>query len=108
MAYVFDSHDCPYDVILGRDFLQTIGIKIDFQLDVLQWLYMMVNMKKIKQFDRPATRQMFIQGFKMELHHLDVDVKDEYLCNEHVKESSAVEIPQSNYGKVSVNKVADM
>ena len=30
MAFVFDSHNCPYNVMLGRNFLQTIGIKMDF------------------------------------------------------------------------------
>ena len=108
MAYVFDSHDCPYDVILGRDFLQTIGIKMDFQLDVIQWLDTIVDMKRIKQFDWPETRQTFMQEFGTELHYLDMDVEDEYLCNKHIEESFAVEILQSKYGKVSVDEVADM
>ena len=68
----------------------------------------MVDMKKIKQFDRPETKQMFMQEFKMELHYLDVDVEDEYLCDKHVKESFAAEILQRKYNKMSVDEVADM
>ena len=29
-VHLFNSPTCPYDVILGRDFLQTIGFNISF------------------------------------------------------------------------------
>ena len=44
-ANVFHSTTCPYDVILGIDFLQAIGMKFDFNNDVIQWLDIIVDMK---------------------------------------------------------------
>ena len=29
-AQVFDSKNCPYDIILGRDFMDSIGLEIKF------------------------------------------------------------------------------
>ena len=89
-------------------FLQTIGIKRDFQLDVIQWLDKIVDMKNIKQFDKLETRETCMQEFETKQHYFDVDVEDEYLCNKHVKESFAAEILQSIYGKVSVDNVAEI
>ena len=45
-ANVFYSTSCPYDVILGTDFLQAIGMKFDYQHDVIQWLDVIVDMRK--------------------------------------------------------------
>ena len=39
-ARLFDSPTCPYDVILGRDFLQAIGLK---QIEFLKRLCSMVG-----------------------------------------------------------------
>ena len=39
---VFHSPSCPYDVILGTDFLQAIGMKFDYQHDVVH-----INIKTI-------------------------------------------------------------
>ena len=68
----------------------------------------MVDMKRIEQFDKPETRETFMQEFETEIHYLNVAVEDEYLCNKHVEESFAVEILQSKYIKVLVDDVADM
>ena len=43
-ALVFDS-DCQYDMILGRDFLQKIGFKFNFESHTMQWLENIVSMK---------------------------------------------------------------
>ena len=37
-----------------------------------------------------------------------MDIENEYLCDEHVEVNFWAEILQSKYGKVSVNKVAEM
>ena len=49
-----------------------------------------------------------MQEFETELHYLDMDVEDEYLCDEHIGESFAAEILQSKYGEVLVHNVANM
>ena len=81
VAHVFDSPNCPYDIIIGRDFLKAIGIKMDFELDTISWLDTRVDMKNIKQFDRNETRETFMNKFEME-QHFDYDVEDEYLCDD--------------------------
>ena len=47
---VFHSPTCPYDVILGIDFLQENGMKFDFNNDVIQWLDIIVDMKNVWEF----------------------------------------------------------
>ena len=37
-AGVFHSPTCWYDVTLGRDVLQTMGVKIDFNLQTINWM----------------------------------------------------------------------
>ena len=81
---------------------------MDFQLDVMQWLDTIVDMKNIKQFNKVETQETLMQEFETKLHYLDVDVEDEYLCDKHVKESFAAEILQSKYRKVSVDNVDDI
>ena len=54
-AHVFDSPTCPYDLILGRDFLRSIGLVLDFQTDTVAWLDEWVNMKTT-EFIRGQTK----------------------------------------------------
>ena len=42
---IFHLPTCSYDVILGSDFLQAIGIRFDDEYDVIQWLDIIVDMK---------------------------------------------------------------
>ena len=37
-CHVFNNPNCPYDVIVGRDFLNNIRMILDFQTDTLLWL----------------------------------------------------------------------
>ena len=50
-AQVFDSKNCPYDVILGRDFLKSIGLDIQFSTGSVKWLDTIVDMKHISMYD---------------------------------------------------------
>eukprot|EP00980_Cylindrotheca_fusiformis_P017071 scaffold5237_cov95-Cylindrotheca_fusiformis.AAC.1 len=43
-AFVFDGNSA-YDLILSRDFLEKVGIKIDFNNTIIQWLGTTVKMK---------------------------------------------------------------
>ena len=38
IGHIFESPHCPYDIIIGQDFLQVIGIKMDFHTNTIQWL----------------------------------------------------------------------
>ena len=49
LGHVFNSPNSPYNIILGKDFLQVIGIKMGFELDTILWLDTQVDMKNIKQ-----------------------------------------------------------
>ena len=106
LAYVFDSPNCPYDIILDQDFLHAIGIKMDFELNNISWMNMQVDIKNIKQFDQSKTWENFMQEFEME-QHVGFDIKDEYLCNDKMN-NYASDILDSKYGKVSVNDVVAM
>ena len=104
IAHVFDSPHYPYDIILGRDFLQAIGLKMDFELNTIQWLDTQVDMKNIKQLDNRTNMENFMQNIKIDLHYLDTNVKDEYICNDAM-DAYATNILESKYVKVSVNNV---
>ncbi|CAJ1939560.1 unnamed protein product [Cylindrotheca closterium] len=42
---VFDAPNCPHDIILGRDFLDELGILIDFQNHQVRWIDKIILMK---------------------------------------------------------------
>ena len=51
LAQVFDSENCPYDVILGRKFMDSIGLDIQFSTGSIKWLDTIVDMKHISMYD---------------------------------------------------------
>lgn len=50
-AQVFDSENCPYDVILGRDFMDSVGLDIQFSTGSIKWLDTIVDMKHVSMYD---------------------------------------------------------
>ena len=50
-AQVFESKNCYYDVILGRDFMESIGLDIQFSTGSIKWLDTIVDMKHISMYD---------------------------------------------------------
>ena len=50
-AQVFNSENCPYDIILGRDFMDGIGLDIQFSTGSIKWLDTIVDMKHISMYD---------------------------------------------------------
>ena len=50
-AQVFDSENCHYDIILGRDFMESIGLDIQFSTGSIKWLDTIVDMKHISMYD---------------------------------------------------------
>ena len=55
-AHLFNSPTYPYNVILGRDFLKTIGLDIQFSNNRIKWLDTIVDMKHIKMYDHLEDR----------------------------------------------------
>ena len=48
---VFDSKNCPYDVVLGGDFLNSIELDIHFSTGSVKWLDTIVDMKQISMYN---------------------------------------------------------
>ena len=51
--FVFNEH-CPYDVILGCDFLKKIGLKLDFESGIIEWMDDKVAMKDRHHWNDPV------------------------------------------------------
>ena len=50
-AQVFESKNCPYDVILGRNFMDSISLDIQFSTGSIKWLDTIVDMKHISMYN---------------------------------------------------------
>ena len=68
-ANVFHSLSYPYDVILETNFLQAIGMKFDYQHNVIQWLDVIVNMKNVCDYKNFLEVQDIGQGESQILGH---------------------------------------
>lgn len=91
-AYVFDGPS-RCDVILGRDFSRRIGFKMDFQMNLMQWMNHSVAMKDAMHWDQPSA------------HLLASDEDEEDL--EATLESNASEILDAKYEYVDPLQVAE-
>ena len=49
-VYVFDE-PCPYDIILGRDFMEKAGIDVLFSKGIITWLDRMIPMKTLNELN---------------------------------------------------------
>ncbi|MHA7927802.1 MAG: retropepsin-like aspartic protease, partial [Marinobacter sp.] len=98
-AFVFGS-ECNYDVILGRDFLQAAGIKMDFQNGTIHWLEKMIRMKTPGYWSSSAHVQMALMD---EVFEEDEDLDE----SERAMESLSAEIQEAKYEKVTAKQVAD-
>ena len=49
-ANVLHSLRCSYNVILGTYFLQAIGMKFDYQPDVIQWWDFIIDTKNVRDY----------------------------------------------------------
>ena len=117
-VHVFDSPSCPYDCILGRDFLRSIGLLLDFQNDSVAWMDESIDMKTI-QFVREKTiddvRDLGLQPndnhYQQLINQCTNDInwqdglEDEYLLDD-AWDNFADEILDRNYSKVTPEEVA--
>lgn len=114
-CHVFNSPLCRYDVILGQDFLQSIGMIIDYSTGTIKWLHNCINMKDIQYFDSISIDQVCNEGISKNnmfyQMHVDyqtnflVDKEDDVICDD-AWEDFAAEILKRKYKKVDVEYVA--
>ena len=113
-ANVFHSPTCPYDVILGVDFLQAIGMKFDFNNDVIQWLDIIVDMKNVREFKnflnieeiglQPEDAVYLSYLRQLNESYNDID-DDDFLCDD-AWDCFATEILERKYERVTAKDVA--
>ena len=104
--------------MLGRDFIQSIGLKMDFQNDCLQWLDTIVEMKHVKMHKsfhnetedielQPFARTEFLKHvafwneMRLENEH------DELLCDDNLDYFTS-EIIEIKHQKMTTQKVASL
>ena len=113
-ANVFHSPTCSYNVILGMDFLRAIGIKFNFDRDVIQWLDIIVDMKNVQEFKNffnmedigPQPRDMEHLNQLRELNEAYGEVEvDAFLCDD-AWDSFATKLLERKYEKITAKEVA--
>lgn len=87
-AFVFDQENCPYDLIMGRDFLEPNKMDIKYSTKTMEWFDRVAPMK---EKSRPTAVYFFN------------DCADE---EESLEEHFATEILPSKYEKVDVHDIA--
>ncbi|MHA7927741.1 MAG: retropepsin-like aspartic protease, partial [Marinobacter sp.] len=98
-AFVFDS-PCNYDIILGRDFLSSAGIQMDFQTGTMKWLERTIEMKPPGYWQVPAHIAM---AFWDETFEEFDDAEDE----KKFFEAMSAEIKEAKYEQVTAKQVVD-
>ena len=79
-AGIFDAPNCPYDIILGSDILENIGLDILFSKGACTWMNKTVLMKEPGHWDKPANVTIaFAAGV---ISDLDEDLLDSELFHE--------------------------
>ena len=112
-ASVFDSPTCPYDIILGRDFLRSIGLMIDFQTDTIVWLDERIDMKSINSVRNkltmddigPQPDDRFFQQYLQETYFSLEEAEDDFMLDDEW-DNYASEILGRKYGRVLPRDVA--
>ena len=114
-ASVFDSPTCPYDIILGRDFLRSIRLMIefDFQTDTIVWLDERIYMKSINSVRNKLTMDVigpqlddqFFQQYIQETYFSVKEAEDDFMLDDEW-DNYAREILGRKYGRVLPKDVA--
>lgn len=81
-AHVFDSPTCPYDIILGQDFLQSTGFDIHFFTDTMPWLYEKIDIQVLNRAHEIMNNPPNGNYFDYESYVDELEFKDKFLCNE--------------------------
>ena len=80
-ADVFDSPTCRYDIILGRDLLERLGLKMDFHNHRMTWGDRTIPMKSTVDF-KPNQREVdqYLNLFTLQ-EHRDTALFDSFSNN---------------------------
>ena len=113
-ANVFHSPTCPYDVILGVDFLQAIGMKFHYDLDIIQWLDTVIDMKNVRELKaflnvhdigiQPKDSEYFNDLRIINNDYYDI-LEDDFLCDD-TWDNFAAEILERKYDRITAKQVA--
>ena len=76
-ATVFNNPECPYDIILGRDLLNELGIVIDFANFTIKWFDRIVSMKPPNHFHLHTNWAMVFDRNVVNLYDDDDPIADE-------------------------------
>ena len=108
-ANMFHSTSCPYNVILRTDYLQAIGMKLDYQHDVIQWLDVIVDMKNVCNYRnflevqdmglQPQDNKFLNELYELNQIYYDT-IEDNFLCN-NAWDNFAAEILERKYDRVT-------
>ena len=114
-ANVFHSPSCPYNVILGTDFLQAIGMKFDYQHDVIQWLNGIVDMKNVCDYKnflevqdmrlQPQDNKFLNELYRLNQIYYDT-IENDFLCD-NAWDNFAAEILERKYDRMAARDVAE-
>ena len=95
-ADVFDSH-CCFDMIIGRDLLEPIGIKLDFGNDTVQWIDHTIPMKQAHEVQSHlAQHQQIPSESTMETEDSEL-FSDEMLDRKYLAVTPKEVIAQQNH-----------
>ena len=111
-SHLFDSPTCPYDVILGRDFLKAIGLRMDFENECIQWLDTIIEMKNVRFYDgirltKQKRSNEFQQQYYSEKMRHRFDAFDNYWVVDDEDECFSDAILERKYSCVPTRAVAD-
>ena len=88
-AYIFDSEQCRYDIIFGRDTLEQMKVDVSYSNGTVTWLHHTIDMK---------TEDFFQSQLNLFYTFQEDDIIDQ-------GESFLKEILPSKYGKVEIDDV---
>ena len=90
-AMVFDEPTCPYDIILGRDLLDDLGIVIDFKNHHVKWMENYIFMKPKTHFHHHTSyTSVFSQG----VYDVLDDIDDAFILDAKYEATSAKQVAE--------------
>ena len=93
-ATVFDEPTCPYDIIVGRDLLNDLGIVIDFTNHHVKWMENFIFMKPRTHFQHHTN---FTSIFSDGVYDVLDDLDDAFILDAKYEATSAKEVAEAQH-----------